>query len=127
MRAADQGQDRPGGDPAETRFSVTAAKADEWIPINPGTDAALALGIAHVIVKEELYDKAFVAEHTFGFEDWTDEKTGKKHMGFKTLVDYLQDIANLGLRFFPLEEGEADRPRVRRSGRGSACGPARRI
>ena len=70
----------------ETRFSVTAAKADEWIPINPGTDAALALGIAHVIVKEELYNKEFVAEHTFGFEDWTGEKTGKKHMGFKTLV-----------------------------------------
>ncbi|MBI2553484.1 MAG: molybdopterin-dependent oxidoreductase, partial [Candidatus Rokubacteria bacterium] len=70
----------------EPRFSVTAAKADEWIPINPGTDAALALGIAHVIVKEELYDQAFVAEHTFGFEGWVDEKTGKKHMGFKTLV-----------------------------------------
>lgn len=70
----------------ETRFSITAAKADEWIPINPGTDAALALGIAHVIVKEELYDKEFVEKHTFGFEDWTDEKTGKKHMGFKTLV-----------------------------------------
>jgi len=70
----------------ETRFSITAAKADEWIPINPGTDAALALGIAHVIVKEELYDKTFVTEHTFGFEDWMDEKTGKGHIGFKTLV-----------------------------------------
>ncbi|MBI3001870.1 MAG: molybdopterin-dependent oxidoreductase [Deltaproteobacteria bacterium] len=70
----------------ETRFSITAAKADEWIPINPGTDAALALGIAHVIAKEELYDKTFVAEHTFGFEDWTDEKSGKRHMGFKSLV-----------------------------------------
>lgn len=70
----------------ETRFSISAAKADEWIPINPGTDAALALGIAHVIVKAELYDKPFVAEHTFGFEDWKEEKSGKKHMGFKTLV-----------------------------------------
>jgi anaerobic selenocysteine-containing dehydrogenase len=70
----------------ETRFSVTAAKADEWVPINPGTDAALALGIAHVIVKEELYDKTFVAEHTFGFEDWTDPKSGKSHLGFKSLV-----------------------------------------
>ncbi len=75
----------------ETRFSITAAKADEWIPINPGTDAALALGIAYVIIKGELYNKAFVAEHTFGFEDWTDQKTGKKHMGFKSLV--LRDYA----------------------------------
>ncbi|MBI4552200.1 MAG: molybdopterin-dependent oxidoreductase, partial [Candidatus Latescibacteria bacterium] len=32
----------------ESRLSPTAAKADEWIPINPGTEAALALGIAHV-------------------------------------------------------------------------------
>ena len=70
----------------EPRFSVTAAKADEWIPINPGTDGALALGIAHVIVKEGLYDPTFVAERTFGFEDRVDEKTGKKHLGFKTLV-----------------------------------------
>jgi len=69
----------------EPRFSVTAAKADEWIPIRPGTDAALALAMAHVIVKEGLYDRNFVAEHTFGFEDWTDEQ-GKAHLGFKTLV-----------------------------------------
>lgn len=70
----------------DTRFSVTAAKADEWLPIRPGTDGALALGIAHVIVKEELYDKTFVAEHTFGFDDWVDEKTGAPHLGFKRLV-----------------------------------------
>ncbi|MBI4590923.1 MAG: molybdopterin-dependent oxidoreductase [Candidatus Rokubacteria bacterium] len=73
----------------DTRFSVTAAKADEWLAIRPGTDGALALGIAHVIVAEELYDKAFVAEHTFGFDDWVDDKTGAPHTGFKRLV--LQD------------------------------------
>ncbi|MBI2460696.1 MAG: molybdopterin-dependent oxidoreductase [Candidatus Rokubacteria bacterium] len=70
----------------DTRFSVTAAKADEWIPVRPGTDGALALGIAHVIVQEGLYDETFVAGHTFGFEDWTDEKTGERRLGFKTLV-----------------------------------------
>ena len=41
----------------EPRLSVTAAKADEWIPVMPGTEGALALGIAHVILFEELYDK----------------------------------------------------------------------
>lgn len=70
----------------EPRLSITAAKADEWVPINPGTDGALALGIAHVIIKEGLYNQEFVTEHTFGFEDWTDENTGKEHIGFKTLV-----------------------------------------
>jgi anaerobic selenocysteine-containing dehydrogenase len=69
----------------ESRASVTATKADEWLPINPGTEGALALGMAHVIVRDELYDEAFVSEHTFGFEDWTDE-TGRVCIGFRTLV-----------------------------------------
>jgi anaerobic selenocysteine-containing dehydrogenase len=64
---------------------VTATKADEWIPINPGTEGALALGIAHVIVRDGVYDAEFVAEHTFGFEDWTDE-AGNSRIGFRTLV-----------------------------------------
>lgn len=68
----------------ETRLSVTAAKADRWIPIRPGTDCALALGLAHVIVSEGNFDKEFVREHTFGFEDWTDE--AGRHMGYKSLV-----------------------------------------
>jgi len=68
----------------DTRFSLTGAKADEWIPIRTGTDAALALGIAHVLVTEELYDKEFVAEHTAGFLDWEDE--AGPHMGFRRHV-----------------------------------------
>ena len=41
------------------RYSVTAAKSDEWIPIHPGTDGALAMAIAHVIISEDLYDTDF--------------------------------------------------------------------
>jgi anaerobic selenocysteine-containing dehydrogenase len=52
------------------RYSVTAAKADEWIPINPGTDGALAMAIAHVIISEELYDKTFVKGWTVGFDSY---------------------------------------------------------
>jgi anaerobic selenocysteine-containing dehydrogenase len=69
----------------EPRFSITAAKADEWIPINPGTEGALALSMARVIIEEGLYDREFIENHTFGFEDWTDED-GNEHIGFKTLV-----------------------------------------
>lgn len=69
----------------DPRLSVSAAKADEWIPIRPATDGALALGIAHVIVKEGLYDANFVKERTFGFDDWTDSN-GHKHTGWKTLL-----------------------------------------
>src|SRR4030043_351596 len=69
----------------EPRFSVTASKADQWIPILPGTDGALALGIAHWIIKENQTDEGFVDRYTFGFEDWKDA-SGKGHTGFKTLV-----------------------------------------
>jgi anaerobic selenocysteine-containing dehydrogenase len=69
----------------EPRFSITASKADQWIPIRPGTDAALALAIAHCMIKEKRYDHEFIDHHTFGFEDWKG-MGGKIHIGFKTLV-----------------------------------------
>src|SRR4030043_365217 len=50
------------------RYSVTAAKSDEWIPIPPGTDAALAMTISNVIISEKLYDLAFVDRWTAGFD-----------------------------------------------------------
>jgi anaerobic selenocysteine-containing dehydrogenase len=52
-------------DPYKTR---TAALADWHIAIRPGTDAALALGMMHVILREGLEDRAYIAEMTHGFE-----------------------------------------------------------
>ncbi len=45
----------------EPRLSNTAAKADKWIPVNPGTEGVLALGLLHVIVKEKLYKESAVS------------------------------------------------------------------
>ena len=42
-------------DQIEPRLSKTAAKSDKWIAISPGTEGALALGLANVIIKEKLY------------------------------------------------------------------------
>ena len=53
-------------DPYRTR---TAKCADWYLPINPGTDAALALGMMHVIIGENLYDGDYVARYTIGFEE----------------------------------------------------------
>ena len=53
-------------DPYRTR---TAKCADWYLPINPGTDAALALALMHVIINEALYDAGYVSRHTIGFED----------------------------------------------------------
>jgi anaerobic selenocysteine-containing dehydrogenase len=65
------------GDPAkrktkivqiESRASNTASKADQWVAPRTGTEAALALGLAHVMVKEGFYDREFVTTHSYGFE-----------------------------------------------------------
>ncbi|MGA7379783.1 MAG: molybdopterin-dependent oxidoreductase [Terriglobales bacterium] len=52
-------------DPYRTR---TAACADWYLPINPGTDAALALSLMHVIINENLHDADYVARYMVGFE-----------------------------------------------------------
>src|SRR5436309_9374432 len=52
-------------DPYKTR---TAQCADWYLPINPGTDAALALSLMHVIINENLFDVDYVGKYTHGFE-----------------------------------------------------------
>jgi anaerobic selenocysteine-containing dehydrogenase len=53
-------------DPRKTEL---AERADMWLQLRPGTAQALALGFLHVIIEEALYDRAFVENHTHGFED----------------------------------------------------------
>jgi len=69
----------------EPRASNTASKADMWLAPFPGTEAALALGMAHVIIKEKLYNKEFIKNHSFGFYNWFDDK-GAEHKGFSSIV-----------------------------------------
>jgi len=52
-------------DPIRTR---TAAQCDEWIAIRPGTDAALALGMMHVMFERGLVDEDYVARYTLGVD-----------------------------------------------------------
>jgi anaerobic selenocysteine-containing dehydrogenase len=51
-------------DPRATRL---ASRADLWLRVRPGTDAALALGMLNAIINEELHDKDFVENWTYGF------------------------------------------------------------
>src|SRR5207237_9673642 len=53
----------------DVRRTEAAAQSDETLLIRPGTDAALALAMMHVIVAERLHDAGFVARHTLGFEE----------------------------------------------------------
>ncbi len=53
-------------------FTETAQKADEWIPVKPGTDGALALAMCKAIIDEGLHDADFVREHCEGFDGFRD-------------------------------------------------------
>jgi anaerobic selenocysteine-containing dehydrogenase len=53
----------------DVRRTEAAAQSDEVLLIRPGTDAALALAMMHVIVAEGLQDRDFVARHTNGFDE----------------------------------------------------------
>lgn len=54
----------------DPRRTQAAALADVWLPVRPGTDCTLALGLVHVIVKEGLVDRAFVDEWCYGYDEF---------------------------------------------------------
>jgi anaerobic selenocysteine-containing dehydrogenase len=60
-------------DPIRTR---TAAQCDLHLPIRPGTDAALALGMMHVILREGLQDQEYLARYTVGWEQLPEQVAG---------------------------------------------------
>jgi thiosulfate reductase/polysulfide reductase chain A len=52
----------------DPRFTKTASKASEWLPIRPGTDLAFHLALINVIIGEKLYNQSFVDQYTLGFD-----------------------------------------------------------
>ena len=84
----------------DPRCSQTARFSDVWIPIRPGTDMALALGMIHYILSKGLESKEFLKSHTEGFEwfkeelfkrgytvDWAARVTGIKADDIKKLAE----------------------------------------
>lgn len=64
--------------------SLTAEKCHQHIALMPGTDAALALGMMHVLIAEDLIDDDYIARHTLGFEqlraraaEWTPQRAAE--------------------------------------------------
>ena len=56
-------------DPRKTKSAEL--NGSEWIPIRPGSDGALALGLAHILIRDNLYDKEFVDHWTLGFDEFS--------------------------------------------------------
>jgi len=68
-----------------SRQDLTGMFANLFVPIKPETMGAFALGLAYVLIREEMFDPRFVSVHTFGYEAWKDA-SGKLHEGFKDFV-----------------------------------------
>ena len=61
----------------DPRYTDSAAVFDaRWIPIRPGTDAALFLAMAYVTITEDLHDKAFIETYASGFDKYSDHVLG---------------------------------------------------
>jgi len=63
----------------DPRFTNTAAKADKWLAIKPGTDLAFVLALTYVVFTEELYNKEYVADYFNGFEEYKKSVISNKY------------------------------------------------
>jgi anaerobic selenocysteine-containing dehydrogenase len=103
----------------DPRYSVTAAKADQWIPIYPGADAALAMALANVIITEQLYDFEFIQKWTEGFDDYkklvmSEYSPEKVSEITGVTVDTIRNMAREFAQY---------KPSIAWRGRGATCWP----
>ncbi|MCR4318047.1 MAG: molybdopterin-dependent oxidoreductase [Planctomycetes bacterium] len=110
-------------------MSHTAAKATEWVSIRPGTDGALALALANVIIREELYDKEFVSKWSVGFEEyaeyvktktpeWAEEITS---ISARTIERIAKELATSGPAIIDTWSGPGQHSNAVQGGRAIAC------
>lgn len=88
----------------EPRFSVIASKADEWLPVKPGTDLAFVMALIHTWIKNGTYDKNFIDKFSIGFDEvvkatsqttpkWQESITGIKAEDVERIADEIYKAA----------------------------------
>jgi anaerobic selenocysteine-containing dehydrogenase len=80
----------------DPRFTKIAARADIWLRLRPGTDAALALGMLNVIVNEGLYDREFV-ENYVHCRSISPGNPLKQRVQQRTLLTQRRDMVRVGI------------------------------
>lgn len=68
----------------------------EWLPIIPGTDVALMLGLSHVLVTEGLHDREFLQRYTVGYEHFEDYILGRGD-GLPKTAEWAAEICGIGV------------------------------
>lgn len=68
----------------DSRINLTGSNSNKWIPIRPGTYGALALGIAYVLIANNLYDQEYIRD-TVGFTQFRDND-GQEYIGFESMI-----------------------------------------
>jgi anaerobic dimethyl sulfoxide reductase subunit A len=59
------------------RTQTAESLAEQWISVKPGTDTAVMIAMAYVMIDEDLYDQDFIKTCTFGFDEFKNDVTGK--------------------------------------------------
>ena len=88
----------------DPRFSVVASKADEWLPVKPGTDLAFVLALINTWIQNGTYDKEFIEKFTTGFDEivksvegktpeWQETITGIKASDVRRIADEIYKAA----------------------------------
>ncbi|MFB6160542.1 MAG: molybdopterin-dependent oxidoreductase [Haloferacaceae archaeon] len=75
----------------DPRLSNTAAMSDFWMPTQPGSEAAVLLACANVIIAEEMYDEEFLRRWV-NWEQFLDEEYPDRERSFETYIDVLREL-----------------------------------
>ena len=110
LRAREKGARVIAIDPIRTR---TAAQCDEWLAIRPGTDAALALGMMHVLFARGLEDRDYLERYTLGeaplrerAAEWTPERaSGVTGLAPETIVSLAERYGRASAAFIRVNYG----------------------
>lgn len=95
----------------DPRFNYTAAKADEFVPIEAGTDLMFLNSMAHVINREGLVDQGFIDTYGNGYDDFIAEVSQDKYApenASQICGIPAEDIERLAIEFAQAETAVAD-------------------
>ncbi|UHQ96277.1 molybdopterin-dependent oxidoreductase [Natrinema halophilum] len=100
----------------DPRLSNTAAMANYWLPSQPGSEAAVLLAMANVIIDEGMYDREFM-ESWVNWQQFLEEKHPDREVTFETYIEVLQEIyADFTPEYAEAESG-VDAEKIRKIGR----------